>query len=129
MAITTTILDNALPPIDSLEGMLMVCPGLPLALVVGGRRLQFANSVGYRFSSRIANVTADFYHKVPYGATLPLGARCIGLNGHAACFVLDDGRKWPIRYLEAITAVGSSIEAVSEEEYFSFPTAPALVCT
>ena len=116
------------PPASWLEGKLMVCGGLPLALVIDGKRLQFANTVGYRFSKQAVNVSSAFYHTISYGASLSLHATCIGADGQPACFVLDDGRKWPVSCLEAITDIGSNIQGVSLDEYNSYPTGPSLIC-
>jgi hypothetical protein len=115
------------PPASWLDSKLIVCDGLPLALVIGGKRLQFANPVGFRFSKQVVNVSSAFYNTIPYGASLSLGAKCIG-TGQPACFVLDDGRKWPVSCIEAITDIGSSIQEVSLDEYNSYPTGPSLIC-
>jgi hypothetical protein len=117
------------PALPALEGRLMLCAGLPPALVVGGRRLQFGPvQVGLRFTRRVLQVTRAFYHTVPYGASLPQGARCIVAPGKPGCFVLDDGRKWPVSCIEAVQDAGSTLETVTQAEYDRYPTGPALRC-
>jgi hypothetical protein len=116
------------PTPDALEGKLMECDGLPLALVIGGKRLQFASQVGYLFSNKIVHVDSAFYNSVPYEASLPANAVCIGTSGQPACFVLDDGKKWPVSCSDAITDNGSSITSVSADQYNSYPTGPSLIC-
>ncbi|HEX8906806.1 MAG TPA: hypothetical protein VF771_18290 [Longimicrobiaceae bacterium] len=117
------------PALPALEGRLMLCDGLPPALVIGSRRLQFGTlAVGLRLARRLLQVTSAFYHTVPYGASLPQGARCIVAPGQPGCFVLDDGRKWPVSCIEVVQDAGSTLEAVAQTEYDRFPTGPALRC-
>lgn len=112
-----------------LEGSLMESAGLPLTLVVGGTRLQFALAppAGRLAKSHVA-VSGEVFHLVPYGASMQAGAEVLGATGKPAAFHLDDGKLWPVSCAEVITDNGSSIKSVTPAEWDAIPVAHSLYC-
>lgn len=111
------------------EGYFTTVPGLPLTLVNGGLRLQFALAAPAGYLSRNAiTVSSDIFYRVPYGASMFSGSQVLGAAGRPAAFHLDDGRLWPVSCGQVITANNSSITMVSTSVYDSYSVAPALYC-
>ncbi|RKG82521.1 beta-xylosidase [Corallococcus exercitus] len=111
------------------EGYLIQSAGLPLTLVRGGTRLQFALAAPALDLSRNAiGVASDIFYRVPYGASMHSGAPVYGASGRPAAFSLDDGRLWPVSCLEAITHNNSSIASMSVTQWDGIPKGPALHC-
>ena len=112
-----------------LEGSLIGATDRPLALIIGGQRLQFASTAPALLLARTSlTVPVSTYDSIPYGASLHQGDKVIGAPGLPGAFLLDDGRRWPVSCLELVTAAGSSITSVSAAEYSSHPAGPSLFC-
>ncbi len=100
------------------EGYLLHSAGLPLTLVKGGQRLQFALAGPAQQLSRNGTfVPSDLSHRLPYGASMHPGAAVYGAAGRPAAFFLDGGRLWPVSCLEAITSNNSSITGTSVSQW------------
>ena len=110
------------------EGSFMMAPQLPLALVVGGKRLQFASFQPANLLARSGfEVTPETYHSVPFGGSLFTKAPVYGAQGRPAGFLID-GTVWPVGCAEVITANESVISSVSAEEWDAYPKGPDLFC-
>jgi len=111
-----------------LEGYLMSSAGLPLTMVRGGERLQFAlRPPADRLARSSIEVSSEVFHAVPFGASMAANAPVIGADGRPAAFHLDN-RLWPVSCLEVITDNGSSIQSVSAAEWDAVPLAHSLHC-
>ena len=111
------------------EGSLLVSAGLPLTMVRGGVRLQFALEAPARRLARSSySVTSEMFHAIPYGASMHAGDEVLGAPGRPAAFHLDDDRLWPASCLELITDNGSSISSVTVEQFDAIPIANSLYC-
>ncbi|EPX58187.1 hypothetical protein D187_004224 [Cystobacter fuscus DSM 2262] len=111
------------------EGYLLQASGLPLTLVRGGLRLQFALAAPALDLSRNAlGVSSDLFHRIPYGASMNSGAPVHGASGRPAAFRLDDGRLWPVSCLEAITHNNSSIIPLGVSTWDAYAKGPSLHC-
>jgi hypothetical protein len=115
--------------LEALEGSAVEAPGMPLAVVVAGVRLQFAIAATVEtFVTNYYSISDNFFNEIPYGASVYAGNKVLGAPGRPAAFLLDDGRLWPISCLEMITANGSEIEEVSVEQFDSYAQGPPLYC-
>lgn len=106
------------PRVESMNGCAMSCPELPLAVVVGGYRIQFGTGAGHHFSRRTEIVDRETYGSVPLIGEILSGARTVVLKGQPGCFVGRDGKKFPTDCAESITANGSVLVNVDEAEYY-----------
>lgn len=111
------------------EGYLIQSPGLPLTLVAGGTRLQFALAgPALTISHNTISISSDVFHRVPYGASMPSGATVLGATARPAAFRLDGNKLWGVDCLEVITANNSQIQFVTQALYDSYPGGVSLKC-
>jgi hypothetical protein len=112
------------------EGYAIESPDLPLALVVGGERLQVDGTtaaVVHHLTNNYVWVSPELYHSITPANSLPAGSLVIGAPGRPAAFVLDGGRVWPVNRGELITSAGSSTTYVSVAEFDAHPRGQDLV--
>lgn len=113
----------------TLDGYLMTSPGLPLTLVVGGKRLQFASSApAAKLSKNILSVTSEMFHLVPYGASLYWAAAVHWTNGQPHSFEMDGPQLWPVGCADVIYANGSPVYYMDPGLYASIAKGPPLFC-
>jgi hypothetical protein len=112
-----------------LEGFLIGVPGLPLTLVTGEQRLQFALAAPAQVLSKNSiTVSPEIFNKIPYGASLHAGSVAVGAPGRPGAFRLDNNRLWPVSCGEVITANNSSLVGISVSEFDSSTFGPPLFC-
>jgi hypothetical protein len=120
---------SAVDPALLYDGCLIECGGLPLALVTGGVRLQWASSApALRVSQTVFTVTSEVFTSIPYGASVALGAKVLGAPNRPAGLVLGDNRLWPVGCLALVADNNSTIMQVTDAEYDKYETGPALHC-
>ncbi|MFO0867080.1 MAG: DUF4157 domain-containing protein [Gemmataceae bacterium] len=106
----------------------MVAPGMPLALVVNGKRIQWATSVGADFTTDRRNYTVAQYQQVPALAEIRQGARVVAAPGLPAAFVSADGTYiFPVDDIGPIARNGSSITPISAQQYGRYKVGPSLL--
>jgi hypothetical protein len=111
------------------DGCLIESNGLPLALVIGGVRLQWAVSApALHVSQTVFTVTREIYASIPYGASVGLGAKVVGAPNRPAGLVLDDKRVWPVGCLAIVSDNNSTILQVTDAEFDRYDHGPALHC-
>jgi hypothetical protein len=112
-----------------LEGSIMNCPGMPMTMVVGGQRLQWALGAPVGYLARNGyTVSTEVYESIPFGASVFQGQKVVGAPARPAAFVMADGRAWPISCLEVITSNDSKIQLISQAEFDALPKGPSLIC-
>lgn len=111
------------------NGVIMISPNLPIALVVNGVRLQFeVLATPFVFSMQAQTVDNATYHKIPYGDSIHGGQRVVAAPGFPGAFVGDSGKLWKVSCLQAITKNSSSIEMIPTANYLAMPTGGDLFC-
>jgi hypothetical protein len=106
----------------------MVAPGMPLALVVNGKRIQWATSVGADFTTDRRNYTVAQYQQVSALAEIRQGARVVAAPGLPAAFVSADGAYiFPVDDIGPIARNGSSITPITAQRYGEYKVGPALL--
>jgi hypothetical protein len=92
-------------------------------------RLQWAAfAPALHVSRTVLKVTADVYSRIPYGASVGVGAKVVGAPGRPAGLVLDDGRLWPVGCLALVADNNSTITEVTDAEFDKYESGPALHC-
>lgn len=111
------------------EGSQIAATGLPLAVVVAGKRLQFALAAP---AGRIARsqyaITPAMYQAIPFGASMKAGVEVLGAPGRPAAFHLDDQHLWPVSCLEMIDDNQSSITSTSVTAWDAIGQSATLRC-
>lgn len=108
---------NTLNAAEVYDQFLVVHPGLPLAYVADGKRVQFASgATALSFSQNLATLSSPLFHQLPYGGSLHLRQQVIGATGRPAAFNLDAGR-WNVGCIEAILTNQSFIQMVSQPAF------------
>jgi hypothetical protein len=111
------------------DGALISMADVPLTLIVGGVRLQWAVAApAGRLSRNSYTVTSTVFYGIPYGASVYEGNLAIYAQGRPGGFVLDDKRLWPVSCIDVISDNGSQLKEVSTAEYDSYAIGPALFC-
>jgi hypothetical protein len=111
------------------DGSLVACPGLPLSLITGGVRLQWAVAApALHVSDAQFTVSNAVFNAIPYGASVPLGATALGAPNRPAALLLDGGLLWPVGCLEVITDNGSNITMVSDADWDAHAQGQSLFC-
>ncbi|MGJ8570190.1 MAG: hypothetical protein ACSHXI_05725 [Hoeflea sp.] len=112
------------------EMSLIVSPGLPLALIVQGSRLQFqSGGVPEMFKkSQRYSIDSEAYHEIPYIGSIVAGATVLGAKGRPAAFVSDRDELWPVSCNRAIVKNGSSISMVSAQRFDQYTVRSSLIC-
>ena len=77
------------------EGVIIQSPGLPDALIVGGKRLAFADALTIAYCSKtVLRVSKEVYEAVPYGASIHKGqAGAISSGGPGGWQTIENGVK------------------------------------
>ncbi len=106
---------------------LMVSKGLPLCLVAGGKRIQWATTAGALFTRDVRNVTSAQYHAVPGFAEIARGAKVLSAPGRPGALLAMDGKTiLPFDDLSVMRANGSSIFSVSTKTFDTYRAGPSL---
>ena len=114
---------------DMFNGFRLVSSNLPLALILDGRRLQFAlPSPALRLSRNEVQVSAALYNAIPYAGSVSGHARVIAAPGGPAAYVLDTQVLAPLGCPQLLTDTSSAVEYVSQGDFSLYPLGPALVC-
>jgi hypothetical protein len=111
------------------DGSLIVCANMPLALVIGGVRLQWsAFAPALHVTEAQFPVSLDVYNQIPYGASVSLGAEVLGAPNRPPALLLDGQRLWPVGCISLITDNGSNITFITDAEWDSYETGQSLFC-
>ncbi len=111
------------------DGFRLVSPNLPLALVLDGRRLQFAMSApALRLSNNETQVASAIYEAIPYAGSVAAQARVIAAPGEPAAYVLDTQTLAPLGCPQLIADTNSTLENVSNQDFAAYPVGPNLFC-
>lgn len=112
------------------EMSLVFSPGLPLALIVQGSRLQFeSGGVPLMFEkAKRYSIDAEAYHDISYIGAIVSGATALRAQGRPAALVSDRNELWPVSCNEAIVENRSSISDVSVDLFDKYTSQPLLVC-
>ena len=112
-----------------LEGTLLAVPAMPLTLVRGGTRLQFALAPpAYRLAKTAVDPGIDVFNALPYGASVFAGNEVLGAPGYPAAYHLDDDKLWPVSCIEELTDNQSVITSVEATTYQSYAHGYPLFC-
>ena len=112
-----------------LEGTRLAVPGMPLTVVEGGTRLQFAlGAPALRIAHTEIDPGVDVLNRLPYGASLFAGNEAWVAPGRPGAFLLDDGRLWPVSCPEIVSDNGSTLTSVDDATYGAKAIGPALRC-
>lgn len=109
------------------ESYAIEVPGLPLAFIDAGQRLQSASFPPIQdITKNFISTTSEVFNDIPYGASLHVGAIAIGAPGRPAAFLLDNSTTWPVSSLKIVIDNGSDFIVTTDGTYDSHPTGPAL---
>jgi hypothetical protein len=112
-----------------LDGYIVLSPGLPWMIPVGGKALYFALAgSAQQLSKNYITVASDAYSSVPYGAALYSNNAAYYTNAQPWAFLLDDGRLWPGSCYNLFASNGSYASFMAESTYAATPKGPALYC-
>ncbi|NIH79946.1 hypothetical protein FHX46_002476 [Amycolatopsis viridis] len=110
-----------------LDGFAMPSPVRTMDLVVAGQVVRVdRRSVAQQLAGHVLDTRLDVLDQFPVAARLESGTRALTAAGLGVGFLLDDGRLYPVRRADAVSANGSAVEDVSPAQWRGFPAGPAL---
>jgi hypothetical protein len=105
-----------------LDGFAMPSPQRTMDLVAGGRVVRVdRRAVAAKLGSRVLDRRLPVLDRCRVTTRLRAGARALRASSGSTGLLLDDGRLWPVRPAGTAELNGSTVEAVGDAQWRSYP--------
>jgi hypothetical protein len=120
---------SQIPLGDVFEGSLLTSANAPLALVIGGSRLQFALAApANRLAHNTFTVSNEIFFDIPYAASMYQANTVYGATGRPGAFLFDDNKLWAVSCYAEVADDQSQITMVSTATWDSHARGPDIIC-
>jgi hypothetical protein len=111
------------------EGAELHSSGLPLAVVLGAARINFALAPpADRIARNGYSVSNEIFNDVPYEASVFSGNQALSAPGRPGAFLLDDGKLYPTNCAAEMLDNNSSQTGVTTAQWDSHPVGQTFWC-
>lgn len=111
------------------EGAQLSSPNLPLAVVLGAARVNFALAApANRIARNNYSVSNEIFNDVPYAASMYSGNQVLEAPARPGAFLLDDGKLYPTNCQSELNDDNASVLGVTTAQWDSHPIGQTFYC-